>query len=91
MESKIGTVIAESQRLISSRTTLDTANEFCIKTSPRKKWYFGRFNELLLLISNDLSDRKTVLLPDKIIDQDKGVTPTTVRNHLDKEWGRHSC
>jgi hypothetical protein len=49
-ESKFGTVIAESHRLVSGRTTsYDTDNDFSIKTSPREKLYSCRFSELLLL------------------------------------------
>jgi hypothetical protein len=69
----------------SGRTTLyNTANDFFININPREKWYSGRFNELLLLLGNDLSDRNTAQSLNKIRDQDKGVIPTTIRNHLER-------
>jgi hypothetical protein len=84
MEPKFGEVIAVSRRLVSGRTALcDTASEFFIKTGPREKWHSCRYDELLLLLGNDLSNRKTAQSHDTIRDQDS-VIPATARNHMER-------
>ena len=86
IECELGGIATKAHRAkCINQVIYDSSAEFLEETASREKFKSSRFMELALDFSTDMSDRKGASRLNRIRLEQKGISPTTYRNTVERE------
>ena len=88
IESELGQITANVHRITDineKRTIYHAGADFFEETASRERFKSNRFLELALELSTDISVRRASHFLNRVRLEEKGISPTTYRNTIERE------